>query len=112
MYHISDKLTNDVLCFNSSEEIDFSDEEKQDITFFVGMLFRDVMGLRSVIIEPYKIAFLKSPVFQWYELEEDILLVIDNLLTKNRDVYFIGRNLITPSVDNDNNILFVRTKII
>ncbi|MDD3085136.1 MAG: hypothetical protein PHU32_04600, partial [Candidatus ainarchaeum sp.] len=110
-FNVSDKLVDNRLFFKSIQDIDFSNEKYGNLLFFVGMLFKDVPGLIFVIIEKYRISFYKSPVFYWHELEEKIIPILKDIIVKEREIRFLGRNKISLLFDSYNNIIYVKEKI-
>ena len=111
VFNVSDKLVDSRLFFESIQDIEFDDEKYGDLHFFIGILFRDIPGLIYIVVERYKISFYKSPVFYWYELEEKIIPILKEIIVKERNFYFLGRNSISILFDSYNNVVYVKNKI-
>jgi hypothetical protein len=111
IYHVTDKLIDGCLVFNSVNDIDFKNKENDNLYFFVGTLFNNVPGLISVLIENYKISFCKSSVFYWYELEREIIPILEEIIIRNRKFYFLGRNRIFSFLDSNKNVFYVKKRL-
>lgn len=94
-YHISDKMTDIVLNFESEKDLQYggfgslnfeNEEVSEELQFLVGVLLRDVQGLQEIRFSKYEIGFKKSPVFDWEDMEKEILPIINSMIAKKREV--------------------------
>ncbi len=108
IFNVSDRLVDNRIFFRSIQDIDFNNEKYGNLLFFVGMLFKDVPGLILIVIEKYKISLFKSPVFYWNELEEKIMVILKNIIIKEREIHFLGRNKVSLFFDSYNNIIYLK----
>ena len=108
IFNVSDRLVDNRIFFRSIQDIDFNNEKYGNLLFFVGMLFKDVPELILIVIEKYKISLFKSPVFYWNELEEKIMVILKNIIIKEREIHFLGRNKVSLFFDSYNNIIYLK----
>ncbi len=99
IFHISDTLTDMDLSFESKEDLKFGGllslnfeniEVPEELQYLAGALLK-VNGMLKVDFNKYKICFEKSPVFDWKEMEKEIIPIIEEMLAKNRPMIFKDR---------------------
>lgn len=92
-YHISDKMTDIVLNFESEKDLQYggfgslnfeNEEVSEELQFLVGVLLRDVQGLQEIRFSKYEIGFKKSPVFDWEDMEKEIPPIINSMIAKKK----------------------------
>ena len=94
-FHISDPLTEIYWSFESEEDLQYGGidshnfnnvEVPEELQYLAGMFLSTVNGLLEVAFSKYKISFQKSPVFDWEEMEEEILVIIKKFIAKKREI--------------------------
>lgn len=92
-YHISDPLTDIEWSFESTKDLQYGGihslnfenvEVPQNLQYLAGILLTTVAGLKKVEFSKYEIQFEKSSVFDWQEMEEDILPILRKEIAKGR----------------------------
>lgn len=93
IYHISDVLSEMRLSFESTEDLQYGGlhsinfekvEVPDELQYLAGTFLTNVDGLLRVDFSKYEIRFEKSPVFDWKDMEKEILLTINQMVAKKR----------------------------
>lgn len=93
-YYISDPLTDMKLSFTEEKDLQYGGlgslnlnnvEVPEELQYLAGA-FLTISGLMCVNFSKHEIRFEKSPVFDWSEMENDIMYYIKALIAKKRSV--------------------------
>ena len=117
IYHISDQLTEMIWSFESKEDLQYGGldsinfeniEVPEELQYLAGTFLATVNGLLKVDFSKYQISFEKAPVFDWKDMEKEILPIINKMVTKKRKMVIKER--VKMSVDKKGHA--VHTKMI
>ena len=93
IYHISDVLSEMKWSFESKEDLQYGGlhsinfekvEVPEELQYLAGTFLVAVDGLLKVDFSKYEIRFEKSPVFDWKDMEKEILSIINKMVAKKR----------------------------
>lgn len=93
IYHISDILSEMKWSFESKEDLRYGGlrsinfknvEVPEELQYLAGAFLTNVNGLMRVDFSKYEISFEKSPVFDWKDMEKEILPIINKMVAKKR----------------------------
>jgi hypothetical protein len=93
IYHISDVLSEMKWSFKSKEDLQYGGlysinfekvEVPEELQYLAGAFLVTVDGLTKVDFSKYEIRFEKSPVFDWKDMEKEILPIINKMVAKKR----------------------------
>jgi hypothetical protein len=93
IYHISDVLSEMKWSFESTEDLQYGGlnsinfkrvEVPEELQYLAGTFLVNVHGLMKVDFSKYEIRFEKSPVFDWKDMEKEILPIINKMIAKKR----------------------------
>ncbi|MBN2885004.1 hypothetical protein JXE04_03705 [Patescibacteria group bacterium] len=93
IYHISDILSEMKLSFETKDDLKYGGlysfnfekiEVPEELQYLAGALLTNVDGLLNVDFDRYKISFEKASVFDWKDMEQKIIPIINKMVAKKR----------------------------
>jgi hypothetical protein len=107
IYHISDVLTKKKWSFESEKDLQYGGlhsinfekvEVPEELQYLAGNFLLSVNGLKKVDFSQYEISFEKSPVFDWKDMEKEIIPIIQKMIAKKRKMVIKQRVKLSISV--------------